>query len=328
MGGRRRAAALAAAIMLAHAGAVRAQPNAPTPAAESGADRAEIARLQKILDAQHPQFGDVTLPGPGATLHLGRRFYFLKADEAKQVLGEWGNPPAGAEGVLGMVFPAGATFVDDDAWGAVVTYEASGFVSDEDADKTDYAKLLADAQAGEADENASLKKEGYATAHLVGWAQPPTYDRSRHFLIWARDIRFSNQDVDALNYDVRVLGRRGVLSLNLVSNMPKLPRVRADAADLAAVVTFDRGEAYADFQEGRDKAAGYGVAGLVAAGLGVTAAQKFGLLAMLLVFAKKALVFIAAGLAVATGWVRRLFRRKAAAAKAAPPAGKEPEETV
>src|SRR5262249_2221474 len=160
------------------------------------------------------------------------------AAEAKQVLKEWGNPPDAAGDVLGIVFPAGKTFVDK-TWGAVITFEASGFVTDADADKADYAKMMKDAQAGEDEENAKARKDGFPTSHVVGWAQPPSYDRARHTLIWARDIKFSNDaGSDTLNYDMRVLGRRGVLSLNLVSTMSDLADVRADAAALAANASF------------------------------------------------------------------------------------------
>lgn len=306
MNGTRCAAALVAGASLVCAtAAASAQPAAPVP---TDAQKAEVARLRGVIAKQHPEFGDVPLAGPDATLHLGRRFYFLGADEAKQVLKEWGNPPEQAEGVLGIVFPAGKTFADD-AWGAVVRYEPSGYVSDKDADKADYAKMITDEQAGEAEENERLKQKGFATAHLVGWAQPPSYDHQKHFLIWARDIKFSDTEADTLNYDLRILGRHGVLSVNLVSTMPKLADVRADAAELAGDAAFNPGAAYGDFQSGKDKTAEYGVAGLVAAGLGVAAAQKLGLLALLAVLAKKAFVLVIAGFAAIAAWVRRMFGR-------------------
>jgi uncharacterized membrane-anchored protein len=328
MTGTLRAAVLAVAAGLVCAAAAVAQPAASPPPTD--AQKAEVARLKRILDSEHPQFGDVRLPGPQATLRLGQRFYFLGAEEAKQVLKEWGNPPEQSEGVLGIVFPAGKTFAEN-TWGAVVSYEPSGYVSDKDADKADYDKMVRDEQASETDENERLKKQGFATAHLVGWAQPPTYDHGKHFLIWARDIKFSNEDADTLNYDLRILGRHGVLSVNLVSTMPKLAEVRADAAELAGAAGFDSGAAYGDFQAGKDKTAEYGVAGLVAAGLGVAAAQKLGLFALIAVFAKKAIVLIVAGFAAIAAWVRRLFGRGKAqptAAGAVEPAEGAPKDAT
>ncbi|HXA40701.1 MAG TPA: DUF2167 domain-containing protein [Phenylobacterium sp.] len=317
---------MAVAISLACAGAAVAQPAAPTDA-----QKAEITRLRGILAAQHRQFDDVRLAGPDVTLHLGRRFYFLGPDEAKQVLKEWGNPPEAIDGVLGIIFPAGKTFVND-TWGAVITFKPSGFVTDKDADKADYDKFIRDVQSHEDEDNEARKKSGFASIHLVGWAQPPSYDRTHHFLIWARDLKFGGEADDTLNYDLRVLGRRGVLSVNLVSTMPQLAAVRADASQLAADVTFDPGSAYGDFRAGTDKKAEYGVAGLVAAGLGLAAAQKFGLLAVILLFAKKGLVLILAGFAAVTAWFRRVFNRRKTIIPSTEPAStatnEEPDEAA
>jgi uncharacterized membrane-anchored protein len=262
-----------------------------------------------VLKSQHRITGDVTLPGPKATLHLGEKYYFLGPDDARQVLKEWGNPPSAADGVLGIVFPADKSFVYD-TWGAVITYEDAGYIADKDADKADYNKFVEDVRKSEPDDNAQRKKDGFAPIHLVGWAQPPSYDKARHYMIWARDLKFGDQQDDTLNYDVRLLGRRGFLSLNLVSTMSKLPTVRADAATLAGDAVFDPGSLYTEFDASKDKKAEYGIAGLVAAGLGLAAAQKFGLLAIILLFAKKFLVVILAGFAGAAAWVRRLFNRQ------------------
>lgn len=280
---------------------------AASPAPEPPA--AEAQRLQEVLRSQHPQTGEVHIPGANATLRLGGRFYYLPAEEAKQVLKAWGNPPDSTRHVLGMVFPAGSTFLDRDVWAAVITYEQAGYISDEDADKADYQKLLDEAHEGEDAENAARQKDGFPSVHLVGWAEAPAYDRARHNMIWARDIRFADTDEDTLNYDVRVLGRRGYLSLNVIADMSQLPQIRPAAAELASRTSFDPGSAYGDYQPGADRKAEFGVAGLVAAGLGLAAAQKFGLLAAVALFAKKGLVLIAAGVAALAARFRKLFRK-------------------
>ena len=271
---------------------------------------AESRRLMAIVHAEHPQTGDVAIPAASVTLHLGRRYYFLGADEAKRVLKEWGNPPDAAEGVLGMVFPAGSTPFDQDEWGGVITYEPVGYISDRDANKTDYQKYVEEAHAGEDADNAERKKAGFGAVHLVGWAQPPSYDKTNHTMIWARDLQFADhRDGDTLNYAVRVLGRRGYLSINVVTAMSELARIRPEAAGLAAATSFHPGSAYADFQPDADKQAAYGVAGLVAAGVGVAAAQKLGVLAAVALFAKKFIaVIVAAGAALAAR-AKRLFKK-------------------
>jgi uncharacterized membrane-anchored protein len=274
------------------------------------------AERHKQLDALraslHPQSGQVSVPGVKATLNLGREYYFLPAAEAKRVLTEgWGNPPDAVEGVLGMIFPAGKQF-DDETWGAVVEYEDNGHISDKDAASEDYDKVLADMKSGEAENNKELKEQGYPTSITVGWAQKPTYDSSRKVLIWARDIKFDGVDHDTLNYDVRTLGRTGVLSMNMVDSMDHLPQIRSAAAELGDRVQFNPGARYADFNSSTDKLADYGLAGLVAGGAGLLVAKKVGLLGVVLLFLKKAIVLLVAAAGGLIAWFKRRFGRSEA----------------
>lgn len=242
------------------------------------------------------------------TLHLGTGYYFLGADDSRKVLVDaWGNTKDTADGVLGMVFPSGQTPLDGHGWGAVVSFAGTGYVSDKDARTTDYAKVLDELRKGEDETNDERKKENRETAHLVGWAQAPNYDENHHSLIWARDIKFGDQTDDTLNYDVRVLGRRGVLNLNMVATMSQLPEIRTAANQLQGVAVFDSGSRYADYQQGVDKRAEYGLAGLILAGAGLAVAKKVGLIALALIFLKKGFVVILAAMAGFWAWLKRFF---------------------
>ena len=272
--------------------------------------QAELARLRSLQQSLHPQTGDVEIGPAAAKLHLGSSYYFLPADEAKRVLTEaWNNPSGSVGDVLGMIFPEGQHFWDD-SWAAVVTFDPSGFVTDKDASSAKYDEMITETQSQEGDINARRKQAGAPPMHLVGWAQPPSYDKDTHTLVWARDIQFGADADHTLNYDLRVLGRRGVLSLNVVSTMSKLDQIRPAAQALRNTAVFDAGSSFEDYRPGADKAAGYGLAGLVAAGLGVVAVKKLGLLALGLVFLKKAAVVVFAAIAGAVSWVRRKFSRK------------------
>ena len=133
------ALSLAAALLAAPAGA-------QAPTAEQAA---QIKKMEALAADLHPASGDIRIAEADAVLHLGKNYYFLPATEARRVLVDaWGNPPDVATDVLGLVFPAGKTFADD-TWAAVVTYDPSGYVSDEDAQSTDYAELLEQMQAGD-----------------------------------------------------------------------------------------------------------------------------------------------------------------------------------
>lgn len=280
---------------------------AAPPTAE---EQALTKKYRAMLDNQHPVFGDVPIDRAKAVLHLGRNYYFLSAEEAKLVLTDgWGNPPSAVSDVLGMIFPSGTRFVDD-TWGAVITYDPSGYVSDSDAKSADYSAIIKTSQDQEGEINEARIKEGFPAQHLVGWAQPPTYDPVSHAVIWAQNIQFGAEADHALNYDIRKLGRNGVLSVNIVSTMAKLPEIRSAAGELGKTSEFEKGSRYGDYIPDLDKKAEYGLAGLVAAGVGVAAAKKIGLLALFAVFAKKFFVVLLALLAGGANWARRLFRKK------------------
>jgi hypothetical protein len=163
------ALALAALGLVMAAPAAAQQDPAPTPT-----QQAQAQKMRAILESLHPVSGDVALPGASATLHLGKDFYYLPPDEARKVIVDaWGNPPRVADDVLGIVFPTGKTFLDD-TWGAAITYEASGYVTDKDAQTADYDALLKQLQSGEEEINTKRREEGYPAQHLIGWAQPPS----------------------------------------------------------------------------------------------------------------------------------------------------------
>jgi len=285
--------------------AAQGEPSANQAAVEAQY-KAQMVALERGL---HPRSGTITIPAAKARLNLGDNYYFVPAQEAQRILTEaWGNPPGASSNVLGMVFPKGRSF-NDGTWGAVLEYEDTGHVSDKDAANQDYATVLSDMKSAAEEENEARQKEGYGASHIVGWAQAPTYDSTSKTLIWARDIKFEGASDDTLNYDVRTLGRSGVLSMNMVDIMPNLPAVRTAAVQLGSTIEFDQGARYADFDSSTDKTAEYGLAGLVAAGAGVAVAKKVGLIGILLLVLKKGFVVLLAAGAGVMAWVKRKLGR-------------------
>jgi uncharacterized membrane-anchored protein len=300
---------------------------APTPE-----QAAKLRELQALMDSLHPRTGAVAVPQADLTLNLGEAYYMLDAAEAKRVLVEaWGNPADGVTNVIGMIFPAGMSFADD-TWGAVLTWTADGYVSDEDASKINYGELLNTLREGEDENNRARQDAGFPGVHLVGWAQQPTYDPARHSLIWAKELAFSDtpNGPNTLNYDVRVLGRRGVFSMNMVTNMDKLGETRTAATALMGTAAFNEGARYADYQAGTDKKAAYGLAGLVAGGAVLAVAKKAGIIGILLIVLKKGAVFLLAGAGAAFAWLRSLFggKKKSAAGDQRPAYYSDPDPTA
>jgi uncharacterized membrane-anchored protein len=223
------------------------------------------------------QTGTVTLKDGLAKIDLTNDFRFLDHDDAGKVLHDiWGNPAD--PDVLGMIFPSDVGPADPGSWGVVITYEEGGYVKDDDADKINYDDLLKQMQQQDTEVNGERQKEGYPTIDLVGWAAPPRYDKTSHKLYWAKDLKFGADTVDTLNYCIRILGRRGVLQLNVVADMDHFSTVDQKVPAILSMVDFQPGNQYADFDPKIDKVAEYGLAALVAGGA-LGAAAKLGLLA-------------------------------------------------
>lgn len=255
------------------------------------------------------QSGEIVLPNKVATLSLSDKYHYLSPEDTEEMLVAWGNPP-GWE-TLGAVIPANVGPFSEDGWAVIVTYIDDGHVSDDDANEIDYGELLEDMQEGTRQESKVRVKDGYDPLELLGWAAPPHYEQATRKLYWAKELKFGSGDVHTLNYDVRVLGREGVLSMNAVASMPQLASIEADMQELLQVARFNEGYRYEDFNEDTDRLAAYGLGALVAGGVAAKAGLFAKLGALLLAFKK----FIIIGLAALGGFLVKLFRgRKAEAA--------------
>ncbi|MCY1007448.1 DUF2167 domain-containing protein [Nannocystis pusilla] len=222
------------------------------------------------------QTGDIKVGDGLATLHLGEDYRFLGPADARRVIEEaWHNPPG--DQPLGMIVPAKLSPADPRGWGVVVSYVEEGHVDDADAASIDYDELLTQMKEATEKENESRKAMGFPAMHLVGWAEPPHYDQSRHSLYWAKELGGDDGGENSLNYAVRVLGRKGVLELNAVSGMTQLPQIRPEMETIYGRVEFDDGNRYGDFNPDIDTVAAYGIGGLIAGKL----AMKAGLFALL-----------------------------------------------
>lgn len=282
--------------------------DAPSPSTAPDAT-ARQAAAQKIIDGLKPQHGEITLRGGVAKIKLPEGFNYLDAQDSEAVLGKlWGNP--NTSGTLGMITPKGFNPLADESWAVVLTFVEDGYVKDDDAAKIDYSALLKQMQEGTAEANKERQKAGYPPVELVGWAAAPRYDAATHKMYWAKEIKFGDSAEHTLNYNIRMLGRRGVLVVNAVAGMSQLKQVEAATPALLAMVDFQDGHRYTDFTEKTDKVATYGLAALVAGGVAAKAGFFkviwLGILAM-----KKFVIF---GLIAVAGFVKKLFanRREAA----------------
>ncbi len=275
--------------------ALAQDPTGPQASAESPAEDAftplseeEFAAFKTEFDGSlQRQIGEIKVARANVTLNVPDGYYFLDVVNTRKVLEDaWGNPPDAD--IDGMIFPAGMSPLDDGAWGVVLRYEDTGYVSDEDASSIDYDMLADVMRDGETAENAGRKKAGFPAITFVGWAAQPRYEAASHKLYWAKELAFEGEPTHTLNYDMRVLGRPGVLSLNFVADMAQLGDVERAGPGILAIPHFDAGSRYEDFNAATDQKADYGVTGLIAGGAAAAAlAKNTGIFATLLVLLKK-----------------------------------------
>ncbi len=289
---------------------------APLLRADDPAPRLSADQLATEEQAFKYQTGTVTLHGGLAKLELKPGWRFLDGIDAEKVLHDfWGNPPQRPP--LGMIFPPNLGPLDRDAWAVLVAYEEQGHVNDADAAKINYSDLLKTMQQQVRDANPERERLGYPAMELVGWAEPPHYDAATHKLYWAKTLHEIGAPGSGLNYNIRVLGRRGVLVLNAIADSRDLGTVSAQMPEVMAMVDFQPGNTYAEFDPKVDKVAAYGIATLVA-GTAVGLAAKAGLLKFLfpvLVAAKKFLLVIVVAIVAAVRKIASSIRGKSAVAR-------------
>src|SRR5262249_41730642 len=173
---------------------------------------------------------------------------------------------------------------------------------DDEAASINYDDMLKQMKEGTREGNQERIKQGYEAIELIGWAAPPRYDKAAHKLYWAKELSFGGGPEHTLNYDIRALGRRGVVSID------QLQAIEKDMREVLSFVEFNEGHRYGDYVAGVDKVAAYGIGALIAG----TVAAKAGLFKLLLgaLIAGKKFVIIA--LAALAAFLKKLFsgRRK------------------
>ncbi|MBA9077314.1 DUF2167 domain-containing protein [Rufibacter quisquiliarum] len=235
------------------------------PFSSSAAETDSLKVWRDSVNASyHYQTGTIVLKEGLAKITVPKGYKFLDGRQSSQVLTElWGNPPSES---MGMLFPVAAGPADADTWAIDVTYSEDGYIKDDDAKDIDYDELLEEMQADTEYENEAREAEGYQPVKLIGWAVPPFYDAAAHKLHWAKELQFGEEQtgVNTLNYNIRILGRKGYLQLNAIGDMSMVKGIQADVPGILASVEFNEGNRYADFDPGVDKVAAYGIGGLIA----------------------------------------------------------------
>jgi uncharacterized membrane-anchored protein len=274
------------------------------------------AALERALEAADKAAtrGPATVEIAGqASLTVPKGFEFvpkLQADALMKAMGNSTSPEL--KGVL----------VGSDSKGFyTVESVLDGYVKDDDAKDLDPKDILESYTEGTKEGNAERVKAGFPAMEIGGWSQKPAYDAASRRLTWALLVRDEGMPAgaeDGVNYETRILGRDGYISMTWVTDAADLNAAgKADADKITAGVQYLPGKTYADFNEANgDKVAEYGLAALI---LGV-GAKKLGLFALIAgFFAKFAKVGLLAVVGLFAGF-KKFFAGKSKPAAAPEPA--------
>lgn len=191
-------------------------------------------------------------------------------------------------------------------WSVYLKFAAGGYVKDDE--KIDSADLLKTLQENNESANPERKRRGWPELHVIDWAVPPKYNATLKRLEWASLL--DAEGSRSVNFQTKVLGRRGHTSVILVVRPNGLATARSALDRLLQGYTFNSGETYAEWVPG-EKVAEYGLAALVLGGAAAVATKK-GFWAVLAGFLGVAWKFIAAGVVGIGAWIKSRFSKKTA----------------
>ncbi len=270
---------------------------APFAYSQADKEKAVIDSIEKTFTYKH---GTIELENGIGKINIPNEFKYLDAKQSERVLVDlWGNPKS--ENIsMGMILPENEGVLSQNGYVFNIQYDAIGYVKDDDADDIDYDDLLKQMREDAKTENEERKKQGFEAITIVGWAAKPFYDKEKKTLHWAKEIKFGNEPENTLNYNIRILGRKGVLVLNAIATTKELPLVQKDINKVLGMVKFNEGYKYENFDSSVDEVAAWTIGGLVAGKV----LAKVGFFAILAKFGK--LIFL--GIAAAFG----AFRKKIA----------------
>lgn len=239
--------------------------------------------------------------GPIASIDLGSEFVFLDAENTKKMSKENHETVTGDE--LGSIYPKNP----DQTWTVILEYEKSGHIKDDEKTKIDAKELLNSYKKGT--ETANKKREEGQRIYVKGWDIEPFYDEKTHGLTWSL-LAEDDKKETFLNYNTRILTREGNISVILVSDPTHREADKKVLAEkLLPKLQMKSGERYEDFNPAKDKMSEYGLSALILGGAGLAVAKKVGLLAVIILFAKKFAVILVIALGAVWTFIKKRFQR-------------------
>ena len=245
----------------------------------------EAAEATKFLNSLQWTVGPGTAKvGNQAEIKVPEGARFTGSAGTRKMLEMMHNPTGGSE--LGLLTN------DELDWFVIFEFEDIGYVKDADKEKLDGQAILESLREGNEAGNEERKKRGWAPITIVGWHTAPFYNKETNNLEWC--IKGASEGHDIVNYNIRILGRGGVMSANLLVAPEQLDVTLPGIKTMLKGFSYIEGQKYSEWKSG-DKIAKYGLSALVVGGA-VGVAAKLGLLGKLAASLGKLWKFVIMGL--------------------------------
>lgn len=235
--------------------------------------------------------------GEWATLKIPAGTGFLNGNDTNRLLKMWGN--------LGGAY-VGSISSQDLSWTVIFSFAEEGYVKDDEKDELDADKIMKSMKEMEKESNKERERMGLEKLNMTGWAVKPKYNEDTNNLEWGT-IVVGESGGRTVNYETRLLGRHGYMNVTLLCEEGMLNATLPGYQELLKGFSYSSGKSYAEYRDG-DKVAKYGLTALVAGGAALAAA-KTGLLGAIILWGKKFIKLIIAGLVVAFIAIKRFFSR-------------------
>jgi len=265
-----------------------------------GAPRASSAQDSPVAQLAWEVGPTTGAIGDKATIKVPEGMAFLGADGTRKLSVLLENPDSGT--------PTYTLAPQDLSWLAFFSFNETGYIKDNES--LDADSILSSVKQGTEQANVERRKQGWDPINVVGWSFQPKYDNTTKALEWAILAQAEKSKQQVVNYNTRLLGRKGVMEVVVVASPEALATSIASFKGLLPGYDFAAGERYAEYRAG-DHVAEYGLAALITGGAAAVAAKKgfFGAIAAFLAAAWK---FVLAGVVAIGAWIRSLFARKKA----------------
>ena len=208
------------------------------------------AQEAPVLDWQ-PGPMTAKIGGSLAQIELPEGYIFLDKEDTETLLTLLENP------LTGLEIATVASASEDEQWFLFFEWDPIGWVDDSEKDDLDADAMLKAIRKGTEMANEERRERGWATMEILGWLEEPHYDEMTNNLTWA--INGRSEGTPVINRLVKLLGRRGVMTVTLVCSPEELRLASLESDALIDGYSFQTGSRYAEYLPGKDTVAKVGL---------------------------------------------------------------------